>query len=158
MLTKQINECKVLIAQQSGKDENQVQLVVHDQNEIKIEIEQTSLFQQLNEVCLNASIFQSASADLATPRRSQMIDRMALINKVRPVMCSLSEKEQLAVGNQVTKFLLQRLKTWSRVDQLIDGQILMEELGDDEKISKKEFGELLASKAPQLLDLKDVLV
>lgn len=158
MLTKQINECKVLIAQQSGKDENQVQLVVHDQNEIKIEIEQTSLFQQLNEVCLNASIFQSASADLATPRRSQMIDRMALINKIRPVMCSLSEKEQLAVGNQVTKFLLQRLKTWSRVDQLIDGQILMEDLGDDEKISKEEFGELLASKAPQLLDLKDVLV
>lgn len=158
MLTKQINECKVLIAEQVGKGDSQVQLVVHDQNEIKVEIEQTSLFQQLNEVCINASIFQSASADLATPRRSQMIDRMALINKIRPVMCSLSDKEQLAVGNQVAKFLLQRLKSWDRVDQLIDGQILLEDLGDDESISKEEISELLASKVPQLLDLKEVLV
>ena len=157
MLTKQINECKVLIAVHS-KDKSQVQLVVHDQNEIKVEIEQTSLFQQLNEVCINASIFQSASADFATPRRSQMIDRMALFNKIRPTMCSLSEKEQLAVGNQVTKFLLQRLKTWVRVDQLIDGKILLEDLGDDERITNEEFGELLAPKAPQLLDLKEVLV
>ncbi|RAI71902.1 hypothetical protein DOZ80_08700 [Pseudomonas fluorescens] len=157
-ITKQINECKALIAEQTSKDEAQVQLVVHDQNEIKIEIEQTSLFQQLNEVCINASIFQSASADFATPRRSQMIDRMALINKIRPAMCSLSEKEQLAVGNQVTKFLLQRLKTWGRVDQLIDGHILLEDLGDDERISKEELDELLTSKAPRLLDLIEVLV
>lgn len=156
MLTKQINECKALIAEQSSKEEVQVLLVVHDQNEIKVEIEQTSLFQQLNEVCINASIFQSASADFATPRRSQMIDRMALINKIRPAMCNLSEKEQLAVGNQVTKFLLQRLKTWDRVDQLIDGKILLQELGDDEKISNEEIGELLASKTPQLLDVKEV--
>jgi hypothetical protein len=158
MLTKQVNECKTLITEQASKSDGQVQLIVHGQNEIKVEIEQTSLFQQLSEVCINASIFQSATADFATPRRSQMIDRMALFNKVRPVMCSLNEKEQLAVGNQVTKFLLQRLKTWNRVDQLIDGRVLLEELGDDEKISKEEFGELLASKAPQLLNLKEVFV
>jgi hypothetical protein len=87
-----------------------------------------------------------------------MIDRMAQVNKIRPTMLSLSEKEQLVVGNQVTKFLLQRLKTWERVDQLISGQILMEDLGDDERISKEELSELMASKAPQLIDLKEVLI
>jgi predicted phage tail protein len=158
MLTKQINECKALIAENDTEGDSQVQLVVHDQNEFKVEIEQTSLFQQLNEVCVNASIFQSASADFATPRRSQMIDNMSLINKIRPAMCSLNEKEQLAVGNQVTKFLLQRLKTWERVDQVVAGQILLEDLGDDEKISKDEFIGLLASKTPQLLDLREVVV
>lgn len=158
MLTKQINECKALIAENDTEGDSQVQLVVHDQNEFKVEIEQTSLFQQLNEVCVNASIFQSASADFATPRRSQMIDNMSLINKIRPAMCSLNEKEQLAVGNQVTKFLLQRLKTWERVDQVVAGQILLEDLGDDEKISKDEFIGLLASKTPQLLDLREVMV
>jgi hypothetical protein len=158
MLTKQINECKKIIALPEGKDESKVQLVVQEQNEIKVEIEQTSLFQQLNEVCMNASIFQSVSAASATPRRSQMIDRVALFNKIRPAMCCLSEKEQLAVGNQVTKFLLQRLKTWERVDQLIDCHILLEDLGDDERISKEEISELLSSKPPQLLNLKELMV
>lgn len=158
MLTKQINECKAMIAEQDSGRDGQVQLVVHDQNEFKVEIEQTSLFQQLNEVCVNASIFQSASADFATPRRSQMIDNMSLINRIRPAMCSLSEKEQLVVGNQVTKFLLQRLKSWDRVDQVVAGQVLLEDLGDDERISSDEFIGLLASKTPRLLDLREVMV
>lgn len=158
MLTKQINECKAVIAQQDSERDGQVQLVVHDQNEFKVEIEQTSLFQQLNEVCVNASIFQSASADFATPRRSQMIDNMSLINRIRPAMCSLSEKEQLVVGNQVTKFLLQRLKSWDRVDQVVAGQVLLEDLGDDERITNDEFIGLLASKTPRLLDLREVMV
>ncbi|MNQ57174.1 Phage integrase family protein [compost metagenome] len=156
MLTKQINECKALIADSAGKDNGQVQLVVHFQNEIKAEIEETTFFQQLNEVCVNASIFQSASADLAAPRRSQMIDRMAQFNKMRPVMLSLSENEQLVVGNQVTKFLLHRLKTWERVNQLICGHILLDDLSDDERISKEEFSELMTSKTPQLLDFKEI--
>lgn len=158
MLTKQINECKKIVSLQDGKDEIKVQLVVHEQNEIKVEIEQTSMFQQLNEVCMNASIFQSVSAASAIPRRSQMIDRVALFNKIQPAMCCLSEKEQLAMGNQVTKFLLQRLKTWERVDQLIDCHILLEDLGDAERISKEEISQLLTPKAPQLINLKEFMV
>ncbi len=155
MLTKQINECKAL-ALQSSKTNSKVQLIVQDNNEIVVEFAQTSFFQQLNEVCVNASIFQSASADYATPRRSQMIDRMALINKIRPTMCTLSEKEQLIVGNQMIKFLLQRLKTWERVDQLVDGKVLLAELSEDERISKEEMSEIMTCQIPQLLDLKEV--
>ncbi|MNP55990.1 hypothetical protein D3C76_1506790 [compost metagenome] len=87
-----------------------------------------------------------------------MIDNMSLINRIRPAMCSLSEKEQLVVGNQVTKFLLQRLKSWERVDQVVAGQVLLEDLGDDERISSDEFIGLLASKTPRLLDLREVMV
>ncbi|WP_095112944.1 VPA1269 family protein [Pseudomonas sp. Irchel 3H7] len=157
-LTKQINDCKALIAEQGSDNDDEVRLVVHDQNEIMVEIEQTSLFQQLNEVCVNASIFQSASADFATPRRSQMFDNMALLNRIRPSLCSLSEKEQLVVGNQAAKFLLQRLKTWDRVDQVVTGQILLEDLSDDERISQADFIEVLAVKTPQLLDVREVMV
>lgn len=157
-LTKQINDCKALIAEQGSDNDDEVRLVVHDQNEIMAEIEQTSLFQQLNEVCVNASIFQSASADFATPRRSQMFDNMALLNRIRPSLCSLSEKELLVVGNQAAKFLLQRLKTWERVDQVVTGQILLEDLSDDERISQADFIEVLTVKTPQLLDVREVMV
>lgn len=157
-LTKQINDCKALISEQASDNDDQVRLVVHDQNEIMVEIEQTSLFQQLNEVCVNASVFQSASAEFATPRRSQMFDNMALLNRIRPSLCSLTEKEQLAVGNQVSKFLLQRLKTWERVDQVVTGQILLEDLSDEERISQADFIEVLTVKAPQLLDVREVMV
>lgn len=157
-LTKQINDCKAMISEQASDNDDQVRLVVHDQNEIMIEIEETSLFQQLNEVCVNASIFQSASADFATPRRSQMFDNMALLNRIRPSLCSLSEKEQLAVGNQISKFLLGRLKTWERVDEVVTGQILLEDLSDDERISQADFIEVLTVKTPQLLDVREVMV
>jgi hypothetical protein len=157
-LTKQINECKKLIMLQPSKDEDQVQLVLHDQSEVSVEIEQTSMFQQLNEVCVNASIFQSVSASSATPRRSQMIDRVALFNNIRPSMCYLNETEQLAIGNQFTKFLLQRLKTWARVNQLVDCQIMLEDLGSDERISKSELAELMSPKTPQLLNLKELML
>jgi hypothetical protein len=73
-------------------------------------------------------------------------------------MCSLSEKEQLVVGNQVTKFLQQRLKSWERVDQVVAGQVLLEDLGDEERITNDEFIGLLASKTPRLLDLREVMV
>jgi hypothetical protein len=154
-LTRMINQCKEILNRelQTDKkiDDHQVSLIVHAQNELEVDIEETSLFQQLNEVCLNSVIYESASADFACTRRAQMIDKIALMNKIRPVMCGLGEQQQLILGNQVTKFLLQRLKSWARVDQLVNGDILLEHLGNDERISVQEMTSLLASEALNLI-------
>jgi len=151
-LTKLINESRVVINKQAlldtspGRDEG-LKLIVSDKSELQVGFEDTSLFQQLNEVCVNATIYESASAVMATPRRSQMIDRMTMLNGIRPVMFNLNEKEQLVLGNQVTDFFFRRLKNWERVDQLINGNVMLEDLRGTERISHEEYSELLSSGA-----------
>jgi hypothetical protein len=157
-ITRLIEDCKVVLREQAGKetddpDSNDIlQLIVHDQSELNIEFEETSLFQQLNEVCVNATIYQSSSAEFATPRRSQMIDRMTMLNNIRPVMCNLSEREQLVLGNQVTNFFFNRLKSWERVDSVINGTLLLEDLSGAERITTKEFTKILSSSPLTLLE------
>lgn len=157
-ITRLIEDCKVVLREQAAKetddpDSNDIlQLIVHDQSELNIEFEETSLFQQLNEVCVNATIYQSSSAEFATPRRSQMIDRMTMLNNIRPVMCNLSEREQLVLGNQVTNFFFNRLKSWERVDSVINGTLLLEDLSGAERITTKEFTKILSSSPLTLLE------
>ncbi len=147
-LTKHINECREIISrnEKSNPRDTELMLVVQESHEIDIDIEDTSLFQQLHEVCINATIFQSATADFAVPRRSLMLDKMALMNDLRPGMCSLTEKEQLLLGNQVTKFLFGRVKSWERVDMLVEGKLLLADLTGAERIEKSEMQTLLESK------------
>ncbi|PPA03539.1 hypothetical protein C4E44_13715 [Pseudomonas sp. MWU12-2312b] len=157
-VTKLIDDCKVVLRDQAANsgvtpDGNDVlQLIVHSESELKIEFEETSLFQQLNEVCVNATIYQSSSAEFATPRRSQMIDRMTMLNNIRPVMCTLSEREQLVLGNQVTNFFFNRLKSWERVDSIINGTLLLDDLSGAERITTKEFTKILSSRPFGLLE------
>ncbi|WDH24414.1 VPA1269 family protein [Pseudomonas chlororaphis] len=161
-ITKLIEDCKVVLRDQAAKGSGDkkgndiLQLIVHDQSELNIEFEETSLFQQLNEVCVNATIYQSSSAEFATPRRSQMIDRMTMLNNIRPVMCNLSEREQLVLGNQVTAFFFNRLKSWEKVDRVIDGSLLLEDLSGEERITSKEFTKILSSRPFDLLQGNDV--
>lgn len=157
-VTKLIDDCKVVLREQTATSDDApdsdetLQLIVHAQSELSIEFEETSLFQQLNEVCVNATIYQSSSAEFATPRRSQMIDRMTMLNNIRPVMCNLSEREQLVLGNQVTNFFFNRLKSWERVDSIINGTLLLEDLSGAERITTKEFTKILSSRPFGLLE------
>lgn len=157
-ITKLVNDCKVALGQtnlNSSKDESQIQLIVHNQSEFQIEFEETSLFRQLNEVCVNATIYQSASAEFANPRRSQMIDRMASINNIHPVMCHLSEHEQLLLGNQVTNFFFKRLQNWDRIERIMDGQMLLKDLGGEESITTQELIEIFSSHSFGTLNNED---
>ncbi|MFW9103201.1 gamma-mobile-trio integrase GmtZ [Pseudomonas sp. P4795] len=154
-ITKLIEDSRVLLNNQAteGTDDegNGLKLIVSDQSDLEIEYQETSFYQQLNEVCVNATIYQSASAVLATPRRSQMIDRMALMNDIRPNMFNLSEREQLLLGNQVTDFFFKRLQNWDRVNQLISGDLLLDDLQGGERISKIEFFKLLTTNPSNLV-------
>lgn len=122
-------------------------LIVQQDHELQVVYEDVSLFKQLSEVCENAEIYQSASAEMALAPRSQLLDKMALRNTVPLHMFSLDKKQQLVVGNQITRLMLDRLKSWMKVDALIDGRICLEDLAPDERITKQELLKLAASKS-----------
>lgn len=149
-ITRLINESRVVLnnqAEASTEGENMpLQLIATDRSDIEIEYEETSFYQHLNEVCVNATIYQSSSAILATPRRSQIIDRMAQLNDLRPNMFNLSEKEQLILGNQVTDFFLTRLHSWNKVNKLVSGELLIDDLEGPDRISKPDFARLLETR------------
>lgn len=150
-VTKLINDSQVVLNNKDGASKEDptsptsLMLVEHADSEMLIAFEETSLYHQLNEVCTNATIYHSATAELATPRRSQMIDRMTMLNNIRPVMFNLSERQQLILGNQVTEFFFSRLKSWETVDNIISGALLLEDLDGGVKITKQEFAEMLSS-------------
>lgn len=56
-------------------------------------------------------------------------------------MFRLNKDQQLLVGNQIARLLHSRLRTWERVDSLIDGKIRLADLVGLESISLKEISE-----------------
>lgn len=114
-------------------------LLAMQDSELQIELNEASYFQQLQEVCENATIYQSASAHNAILPRTQLLDRMTYLNGIAPQMFLMSEKEQLKVGNEMFKLLKSRLKTWVKIDQVLQGQVLLDHLSDDEKILPAEI-------------------
>ncbi|MBU2863660.1 hypothetical protein KO489_07395 [Reinekea forsetii] len=64
---------------------------------------------------------------------------MALYNDMAPSLFLLDKEKQLIVGNQIVKLLMSRLKSWKRVDQLINGDLKIEDLVGDEQIHKSEI-------------------
>jgi len=83
---------------------------------------------------------------MAVAPRSQLLDKMAFRNGVPVHMFTLDKKQQLAIGNQVTKLMLDRLKSWDKVDDLIDGKIYLEDLSPEESITKQELSILFQAK------------
>lgn len=114
-------------------------LIKKSDAELNITIEETSSLQQLHEVCENSTIYESASASLAIIPRSQLLDRMVNFNNLAPSLFMLPEKVQLEAGNQMVQLLLSRLKTWQRVNEVVSGNIKLEDLSDDEHISPSEI-------------------
>jgi hypothetical protein len=64
---------------------------------------------------------------------------MAVFNSLAPSLFLMSEDEQLKIGNELYQLLKSRLKTWSRIDQLINCEIKLDELLGSEKITKSEI-------------------
>ena len=129
----------------TADEDNSISLIKMPKSEMKIEIAEVSHFQQLHEVCENASIYESANPGLAIAPRSQLLDKMALYNDVAPSLFALSSEQQLIAGNQLVALFKARLKSWSRVDRLVSGEIKLDELVGQEKIDRSEI--LLATKS-----------
>ena len=75
-----------------------------------------------------------------------MIDKMIELNNLKPMMFKLDKKQQLAIGNQLTNFLLARVKTWEKVDDLVSGRLLLTDLGEHERVFGTDLQEILSGR------------
>lgn len=145
-VSRLIKQCQKLLNSQESDDSNsKMQLIIQSGHEVHFVPTETSRFALYNEVCENAEIYESASAALAVAPRSQYLDRMMMFNNMWPKMSMLTESQQLTVGNQMASFLYSRLKSFERVDLLVEGRITFKDLGDDESISKLEIDKIFVT-------------
>jgi hypothetical protein len=62
----------------------------------------------------------------------------------------LSKDEQLAVGNQLVALFKARLKSWQKINKLIDGQMKLSDLVGPEKIEPSEIELISRCSVPAL--------
>ncbi|GAA70490.1 VPA1269 family protein [Pseudoalteromonas sp. BSi20439] len=129
----------IKMTQSIANQKDSLSLVKMSDSEIEISLEETSSFEQLQEVCENATIYESANASHAIIPRSQQLDKMAVFNEISPGLFLLTEEQQLHAGNQLARLLKSRLKTWSKVSRVINCDIKLSDLLGDEQISKSEI-------------------
>lgn len=134
-----------------GAGDDNVALVKMPDSEVQIAIEETSHFQQLHEVCENATIYESCNPTRAITPRSQMLDKMASLNDLAPQLFLLSKEQQLTAGNQLVALFRARLKSWERVNKLIDGELKLNELMGQERIEPSEIKLITRSSLPSAL-------
>jgi hypothetical protein len=136
-----INRCQKIVnnLQEDSNNEDRFALIAMEKAEITIEMNEVSHFEQLQEVCENATIYQSASAENAILPRTQILDRMALFNEIAPSLFLMTEEQQLVVGNELFKLLKSRLKTWEKIIPVVECKVRLEDLIGHEQISKSEI-------------------
>jgi hypothetical protein len=152
---KHLLNSKALLRQQANSTDSSLQLIVPNEFQIDFTLTETSEFYQLSEVCENAELFHSCSDELAVNRRSQLLDKMLLKNGLNPHFVYLSEEEQLAIGNQFNQLMLARLKSWEKIDQLMDGRLMLDDLTEGENLSTQDIRGLFATSKPLKLVGKD---
>ncbi|MGZ3747931.1 MAG: gamma-mobile-trio integrase GmtZ, partial [Pseudobdellovibrionaceae bacterium] len=145
-----LKQCQDLLNKQSSTgNSNELMLLKHSNVELALELEETSTFHQLSEVCENAQIYDSANADIAITPRSQMLDRMADCNGMKPFLYKLTGQQQLEVGNQMTKLLLLRLKSWEKVSEIVEGTLHFADLTESERLIERDIA-LLSNDVAEL--------
>lgn len=147
-LHKHLFNCQSIINQDSLSKGTKLQLIVPNDFSFSFEISEVSGFQQLSEVCENAELYHSCTDEQAVTRRSQALDKMLVKNGITPHFLHLNEAEQLVVGNQMTQLMLSRLKSWEKIDRLIDGDLALNDFEDGERISKNELKQLFMGATP----------
>jgi hypothetical protein len=152
---KHLLNSKALLRQQAKSTDSSLQLIVPNEFQIDFTLTETSAFHQLSEVCENAELFHSCSDELAITRRTLLLDKMLLKNGLNPHFVYLSEEEQLAIGNQFTQLMLARLKSWEKINQLMDGRLMIGDLTEGETLSTQDISGLFATSKPLKLVGKD---
>lgn len=148
-----ITKCHQLINNNAlSENSDKLSLITTENAELILEFEEVSHYQQLQEVCENAVIYKSCNADQAIYPRTQLIDKMALFNEIMPSLFMLSKDQQLIAGNQIFQLLMHRLKSWDKIQKVIDGEIKLVELSESEQISKSEI-ELILHHSPTLIEV-----
>ena len=145
-----IRRCHQLINGQLNND-NQLALITTDKAELVVELDVVSHYQQLQEVCNNAVIYRSCSADKAIYPRTQILDKMAIFNNIMPQLFTLSKEQQLQAGNQIFKLFMSRLKSWEKIQKVVDCQVKLSDLNESERITKSDI-ELILTTTVHMLE------
>jgi hypothetical protein len=132
-------------------DSKDIALIKMSGAEIQIELDDASYFQQLNEICENAIIYESCNPSRAVIPRTQMLDRMAAFNNISPNLFMLSKDDQLRVGNQLVALMRARLKSWEKVNKLVEGQLKLSDLVGSERIEPSEIELIRKNSIPLIL-------
>ncbi len=151
-----LHQCQALLNQSNlsiNNDETNLQLIVRPEHELQVIAEEVSQYELLCEVCENAEIYQSASAELAITPRTQLIDNMMLRNNLKPLLFTLTNKQQLKAGNQLNKLFKERLKSHVKVNDLIEGKLLLSDLEEHERIEPVDLLNVLHQ---QRIDIKEI--
>jgi hypothetical protein len=151
-----IHQCQALLNQSSVSnvnDETSLQLIVRPNHELEVIAEEVSRYELLCEVCENAEIYQSASAELAITPRTQLLDNMMLRNNLKPLLFTLTSKQQLKAGNQLNKLFKERLKNHVKINDLIDGELLLSDLEVHERIEPVDLLNVLHQ---QQIEIKEI--
>lgn len=133
-----LNRCMEL-ANSVHENFDGLKLVASPNRDAELSIDEVSHFRQLSELCEDAEIYELSENDSAIFSRTQLLDQLALNNKIEPKLFTLTKEEQLSVGNHMTSLLLKRLKSWDSLDSLINGNMLLDDPHVSNKISKSEL-------------------
>lgn len=147
---KLIQQCQLVANNQIDLDDQSLSLIKKPESEIQIQIDDTSYFQQLHEICVNATIYEGSNPSRAIIPRSQLLDRMASFNDLAPRLFMLSNEEQLSVGSQLVALFKARLKSWEKVNDLINGHLKLSDLVGTEKIERSELEVITHRAVPAL--------
>ena len=151
-----VHQCQALLNQSNLHVDNvkeNLQLIVRPEHELQVIAEEVSQYELLCEVCENAEIYQSASAELAITPRTQLIDNMMLRNNLKPLLFTLTRKQQLSAGNQLNKLFNERLKSHIKVNDLIEGKLLLSDLEEHERIEPVDLLNVLHQ---QKIEIKEI--
>ena len=147
---KLIQQCQLVANNQIESDDLNLSLIKKPESDIQIQIDDTSYFQQLHEICVNATIYEGSNPSRAIIPRSQLLDRMAGFNDLAPRLFMLSKEQQLSVGSQLVALFKVRLKSWEKVNDLINGHLKLSDLVGPEKIEPSELELITGDAMPAL--------
>lgn len=151
-----VHQCQALLNESNfsiGNDDTSLQLIVQPEHELEVIVKEVSQYELLCEVCENAEIYQSASAELAITPRTQLLDKMMLRNNLKPILFTLTNKQQLTAGNQLNKLFKERLKSHIKVNNLIEGKLLLSDLEDHERIEPVDLINIFQQ---QRIEIKEI--
>jgi hypothetical protein len=149
-----IQQCQLAANNLIDSEDRNLSLIKKPESEIQIQIDDTSYFQQLHEICVNATICEGSNPSRAIIPRSQRLDRMANFNDLAPRLFMLTNEQQLSVSSQLVELFQARLKSWKKVDDLINGHLKLSDLVGAEEIKPSEIELITGDSMPILSQVR----
>ena len=132
----------------SASDENETKgltlILNRNESEAGISLDESSDFRMLAEVCEDAQIYDSVDDSEAVIQREKFLDTMLKENGFDAIFFQLDEEQSRFIGNQMQKLLLNRLKSWRSVDNLIYGDMRLSDLTIDNNSNLQTIQEELS--------------